>query len=116
MTHSLPVNSGALLTKDAGNRAWRTFLQALALEIGVQVVPALNAALQDEGHVYNVDWLQSLVRLAGMTALAFFMRKVLDPSGIPTPLPPSPQPQPADQARVSYDKSDERYSEGNDLL
>lgn len=84
------------LTVDAGNRALRSGIQAVVLEILVVVVPMLISALSDENWDPSWSWLESLGRIAGMAALAYVMRAFVDPSRIPTPLPPTPVPPPAD--------------------
>lgn len=77
------------LTQDAGNRALRTALQALGTEVLIQVVPALLALVQDETIEWDIQVVTSLVRIAVIAGLSFLMRRVLDPSRIPTPLPPA---------------------------
>lgn len=77
----------APLEADAKNRALRTFLQGLAIDIAVAVSLVLyNATSSDE-----VSWQLiplSLARSVIQTAAAYVMRRFVDPSFIPTPLPP----------------------------
>lgn len=83
------------LTEDAKNRALRTGLQALAMEVLIQVLPALYDLAGNEDIHWDLQVVESLVRVAVMAALSFLMRRFVDPSRIPSPLPPTPQPQPA---------------------
>lgn len=79
----------ARLTADAVNRTVRTVLQALLVEVGFVVVPELIRALEDKATVWDVDLAVSIGRVAAISALSFVMRRWLDPSRFPTPLPPA---------------------------
>lgn len=83
------------LTQDASNRALRTFLQALGGEVLLQIVPALFDLVSDETVRWDLNVVQSLIRMTVLASLSFIMRRYLDTSRIPTPLPPTPQPEPA---------------------
>lgn len=89
--------SGPRLRQDAGNRAYRTFLQGLGIDILVAVsILAYNLSSSPDD---ELSWLligASLARTVVQSAAAYIMRAFLDPSRIPTPLPPTPQPRPAE--------------------
>jgi ABC-type proline/glycine betaine transport system permease subunit len=89
----------ALLVQDAGNRALRTFLQGLAYVILLAVGLVLYNAFVAADGWGSFDWHQlafSAIQ-AGVTAgFAYVMRKNLDPSNIPTPLPPEHPGEPND--------------------
>lgn len=90
-----------LLRKDGRNRAWRTFLQALAATV---LIPAGDAALQvlerdllatAAGKPF--DWREvaasaglAFATGAVMAGLAYLHRVKLDPSPIPSAVPPPP--------------------------
>lgn len=88
-----------LLTKDAKNRSVRTFFTGLGIDVLVGVVLVLVAFFGTANGWGDLEWailgfsvLKSVVQAGG----AFVLRRFLDPSGFPTPLPPAPVPQPAD--------------------
>lgn len=92
-----------LRRQDAGNRSWRTILQGAA---AVAILAAVTALL---------DWLQAgefSWRTLGISAttavltavLAYLHRTVLDPSGVPSALPPTdpgPPAEPVDERGTS---------------
>jgi hypothetical protein len=85
---------GPRLTADAINRAIRTVFIALFADIFLKVWPLIDDALSGTD---PVDWKklwEVAARLAIQALGAFILRRVLDPSGIPTPLPPDPLPKP----------------------
>lgn len=88
--------SRARLTADAANRAIRTVIQAVLVEVGYLVIPEINRMLQDEATIWDWNAVQSLIRVAAFGALSYIMRRYLDPSPIPTPLPPSDPGVPAE--------------------
>lgn len=85
------------LTNDAKNRAARTFLQGLAIDLAVAVAAFVLA---------NVDSITDkqglIVALAALgktlvtTVASYVMRKYLDGSSLPTPLPPADPGEPDD--------------------
>lgn len=85
-----------LLNLDAVNRAVRTFIQALTLEVLLVVGPLLQNALSDGNYVFTWNGWESLLRVAGLAALSYVMRRFLDPSRLPTPLPPEHPGEPAE--------------------
>lgn len=87
------------LSVDARNRALRTFLQGLGLDLLTAVAAAVLLWLPDADLSSQDAWLvlgTGLVRTVMQTAFAYIMRLKLDGSAVPTPLPPTPQPEPAD--------------------
>jgi hypothetical protein len=89
----------AALTEDAKNRSWRTALQGLAIDVLVGVVLVIGAAFAGANGWSDFQWAIlgfSVAKSAVQAAVAFVMRRFLDLSSIPTPLPPSPQPEPAE--------------------
>jgi Na+/melibiose symporter-like transporter len=88
----MPTNL-TLLKQDAGNRAWRTFLQNIAIDVVVAVVAILVPYFQKANSFGDFEWtviIFSVVKTIALTAFAFIMRRFLDPSSFPTPLPPAP--------------------------
>lgn len=83
------------LKADARNRAWRTFLQGLAIDLAVAVAVLLYSVTQDDGPIVWAVVGASLLRTVVQTAAAYVMRAFAD-GRVPTPLPPTPQPAPAD--------------------
>ncbi len=93
--------SDHVLKRDARNRAWRTILQAVAATL---LIPAGDAALQvvqrallDSMAGKPFDWRQvgvSALFAFGtgmvMAVLAWLHRAKLDPSPVPSALPPAP--------------------------
>lgn len=77
---------------DARNRALRTFLQGLGYAVLAAIVMVLLPVFTDAHGWGDFQWKVlsfALVQAVGMTVLSYVMRKVLDPSGVPTPLPPA---------------------------
>lgn len=80
------------LKTDAKNRTYRTFLQGLGFAVLAAIVMVLlpvftNAKSWDDFHWKLLAF--SLVQVVGTAILAYIMRTVLDPSKVPTPLPPA---------------------------
>lgn len=91
--------ASALLTADAKNRGLRSFLQGLAIDVGVGVALVLATTFGDANDWGDLEWTIigfSLAKSVVQAAAAFVMRRFLDASSLPTPLPPTPQPEPAD--------------------
>lgn len=94
------------LKADALNRAWRTVLQGLvvtaAAAAGDAAVQVVQKALTDVVAGHGFDWREvatTAAYAAGTAALmalaAYVHRYRVDPSSIPSALPPSPTPTPA---------------------
>lgn len=95
----MPYWEPHLLTIDARNRAVRSFLQGLGFAVLTAVVMVLYPVFTSAHGWGDFDWSLlafSLVQAVGTAVLSYLMRKVLDPSGIPTPLPPADPGPPAD--------------------
>ena len=85
------------LNQDARNRALRTFVQGLAIDLAVAVAGLV---------LTNVDQITdraalslfglALVKTVLTTAASYVMRRFVDQSAVPTPLPPAPVPAPND--------------------
>lgn len=89
----------ALLTADAKNRALRTFLVGLATDVAVAVVLVLVTAFGGLNGWGDIQWATlgfTLAKTVVTTAGSYFLRRFVDQSAIPTPLPPAPVPPPAD--------------------
>lgn len=84
------------LTADARNRAWRTFVQGLAIDVGVAVAVALYAIASDPTPIVWTVVGASLARTIVQSGAAFVMRRFLDGSSVPTPLPPANPGPPAE--------------------
>lgn len=92
-----------LRANDARNRALRTFLQGLAFTVAAAVVVSLLSAVTTAaswgefgGILVGFAFFQSVA----VSALSWLMRAVLDPSSVPTPLPPSDPGEPDETADV----------------
>jgi len=82
------------LHADAQNRALRTFIQGLAVDVLAAASLAAYTLLTSTD-VFSWSLLGALVaKSAGVAAASYMMRRFLDPSGLPTPLPPAPVPAP----------------------
>lgn len=84
-----------LLTADARNRALRSFIQGLAVDVGVAVAFVVYDATSSDEPDYRLLWA-TLIKTALQTAAAYVMRRFVDPSRVPTPLPPNPPGEPDD--------------------
>ena len=93
--------STPLLTLDAKNRALRTFLQGLAVDLAVAVAALVLSSVDQ---ITDRDGLTlfglALAKTAVTTAASYVMRRFVDASSVPTPLPPAPQVEPADDTPV----------------
>lgn len=84
--------SNDALKADARNRAVRTLLNGLGFTVLTAIVLVLMPVFSDAKGWDDIDLGTlgfALFQAVGMAALSYIMRSVLDPSGIPTPLPPS---------------------------
>lgn len=88
----------ALRTDDAKNRAARTLLQGLAIDLAVAVAMAIAVILIDANSWGDLEWLVigfTIFKTVLMTAAAFVMRQWLDkPDSVL--LPPDPPGSPSD--------------------
>ena len=88
----------ASLKEDATNRAWRVFLQGLGIDLLVAVSMLVYAVSTDPNPIVWAAMGASLLRTVAQTAASYVMRRFLDGSKFPTPLPPAPVPPPAEPA------------------
>lgn len=83
------------LTTDARNRAWRTLLQGLAIDIAVAIGFVLYDALQSDAPDYRL-LLLSLGKTVLQVCAAFLMRLKTSIAPPPSPVPPPNDPPPHD--------------------
>lgn len=84
---------------DAKNRGVRTVLQGIAFSVLAAIVMVLYPVFTDAHSWGDLHWSLlgfSLAQAAGMSVLSYLMRQVLDPSAVPTPLPPADPGEPDD--------------------
>ena len=90
-----------LLSADAKNRAVRTFLQGLAIDLAVAIASVVLSsvdAITDKAGLVTVGL--ALAKTVVTTVASYVMRRFLDGSSVPTPLPPAPAAEPADDTAV----------------
>ena len=91
MSSHRAVDSLSLLKEDATNRALRTFAVNLFTDVAVAVALVLVTAFNSANSWGELEWSLlwfTLGKTVVVTAGSFVMRRYLDASGIPTPLPP----------------------------
>lgn len=99
----MPTNT-TLLAADARNRGIRSFLTGLAIDIAVGVTLVLVAAVSTATGWGDLQWAIlgfSLAKSVVQAGGAFVLRRFLDPSRLPTPLPPDEPGEPSDDATPS---------------
>ena len=87
----------ASLAQDATNRAVRSFVQGLAIDLAVAVAALVLAnadSITDRQGL--VLFSIALAKTCAQTVASFVMRRFADASPVPTPLPPAPVPAPND--------------------
>ena len=75
---------------DARNRALRTFLQGLAIDVAVALAALVLAnadTITDKQGLIVLG--AAAAKTVATTVASYVMRRFLDPSRVPTPLPPS---------------------------
>lgn len=80
------------LRADARNRAARTFIQGLGIDILAAVILLLLPVVTSANGWGDFEWNLLgflLAKTVAATVFAYVMRTVLDRSSIPTPLPPA---------------------------
>lgn len=93
----MPDMTTTTLTEDANNRALRTAIQGLAIDVLVGVALAISAVLVTANGWGEVEWAIlsfSVAKSAMQAAVSWVMRRFVDGSAVPTPLPPAPVPPP----------------------
>jgi hypothetical protein len=86
------------LAIDAKNRATRVAIQGLFIDLCVTVVLILWTAFAQAGGWSDLQWALigfTIAKTVVQSIASYVMRRYLDPSRVPTPLPPDPQAQPA---------------------
>lgn len=78
----------AALKTDAGNRAVRTFWQGLAIDVGVGVAVLAYSVASDPSPLAWAAVGASFARTIVQSGASYVMRRFLDRSRVPTPLPP----------------------------
>lgn len=78
------------LVLDAKNRAARTFVQGVAIDVLVAVAVASYAIVSNPKPIVWSVVGASLARTAVQSAASYVMRRFLDNSKVPTPTPPEP--------------------------
>lgn len=88
---------GKALAADASNRALRTFLQGLAVDLAVAVAALVLANVDTITNREGLTlFLIALAKTVVTSVASYVMRRFVDKSSIPTPLPPAPVPEPND--------------------
>jgi hypothetical protein len=85
------VKHRATLASDARNRALRTFVVGIATDVAVAVGLVLVNAFTKANGWGDFDWSIlgfSVAKTGVTTAGAYVLRRFVDPSTVPTPLPP----------------------------
>lgn len=80
------------LHTDARNRALRSLLQGLAIDVLVAVVLVVSTQFGDANGWGDLQWSLlsfTLAKTVVQSIASFTMRRFLDASSIPTPLPPA---------------------------
>lgn len=86
------ITNQEFVQSDARNRALRTFLQGLAVDVLATLVLVLLPIVSSASSFADFQWeiiVFLVVKTAVVTAFSYLMRTVLDKSAIPTPEPPS---------------------------
>lgn len=87
------------LKADAKNRSVRTFLTGLSIDVAVGIALVLGTYFANKNTWGDVEWLLlsfSLFKSFVQAAAAFVLRRFLDQSRLPTPLPPTDPGEPSD--------------------
>lgn len=85
------------LRGDAKNRALRTFLTGLAVDVAVGIALVLTSLLAKANGWGDLEWALlsfSVAKSVVQSACSYVLRRFLDPSAFPTPLPPEPGGEP----------------------
>lgn len=89
----------AHLREDGRNRALRTFLQGLGVDVGIAVALLVTTVLGESSEWGDLQWAAlgfTLTKTVLVTVASYVMRVYMDPSSrISTPLPPDQTDLPA---------------------
>lgn len=105
--NAVPDPSGAALTKDATNRAARTLYQQLGIDVLVAIAMFVSTELMSHSDWSEFNWKVlgfSFAKTILSTIASFVMRRFMDASKVPTPLPPAPVPPPNDDNPAGPDE------------
>lgn len=94
----LTKKATAALTADAKNRMLRSVMQGLTIDVVVAVVLAVGSAFATSNGWSDFQWAllsYSVVKSVVQAVVAFVMRRFIDTSKVPTPLPPADDAMPA---------------------
>lgn len=97
-----------LLTHDARNRAVRSFVQGLAIDIATALAALLLVWLPDADLSSRDAWIvlaTGAARTVLQSVASYVMRAKLDASSLPTPLPPSDPGEPDEDVRPILGKA-----------
>lgn len=86
--------SSRALSRDARNRALRSLLQGLVIDVLVAVALVVYTVTTSPDPVVWNLLAASVARTVAQSMASFVMRRFADPSGLPTPLPPEPGGEP----------------------
>lgn len=92
------ASTSKALLPDAKNRSLRTFLTGLAIDVATGIALVLLTYFADKNSWGTIEWAIlsfSVFKSVVQALAAFILRRFLDPSKFPTPLPPDPQVEPA---------------------
>lgn len=93
------AHSKGALIEDAQNRSVRTFLQGLGIDVLVAVAAVVLTSVDAISTKAGLITFGIVVgKTVATSAASYVMRRFLDRSKVPTPLPPAPVPAPADPA------------------
>jgi hypothetical protein len=86
------------LTTDAKNRALRTFLQGLGIDLAVALAMLITTMLMSKNSWGEIEWIVlgfSVFKTVLMVTASFIMRRFIDRDGS-VALPPDPPGQPSE--------------------
>lgn len=95
-----------LLQADGRNRAFRSFIQNITIDVGAALVLYLLPVFQNATGWQDLDLKIMgfmVTKTVVVSAFSYLMRTVLDGSKVPTPLPPAPVAEPADDDPLGVD-------------
>jgi hypothetical protein len=94
----LPDRAKDELAADARNRSWRTFLNGITVDVAIALLLVLTQSVGSAQGWDDFEWgvlAFTFAKTAVMTAGSYVLRRYLDASRFPTPLPPAPVAAPA---------------------
>lgn len=92
------ILSDKQLVADSNNRSIRTLLQGLAIDVVVALALTVGTYVATRNSWDEMEWIVlsfSVFKSLVQAVAAYVMRRWLDKSSLPTPLPPDPVPEPA---------------------